>query len=115
MKFKRLDKFFGRMSSNADLSGKFVIGAILLSTLTSLFVFYPISIYTNPYVLNNPTPNINTDNLRLKRIFGVQVVETPKLGFNRLAVSWPVWSDCGPVYVELIQYNNFRKEIYIWI
>lgn len=115
MKLKKFDNFFGKRSSKTDLAGQFIIGTILLSTIMALFAFQPNSLYINPYVYINPEPNFNTDNLRLKSIGPMQIKGTPKLGFNTLEVSWPVWSDCGPVYIEIIQYNMFRKEIQIWI
>ena len=115
MKHKRLDNFFSKKSSKADNFGQIIIGTIILSVLITLFAFQPSSLYINPLVFINPEPNLNTEDLRLKRIDSIQIVGTPKLGFNTLEVMWPVWSDCGPVYIEIIQYNMFRKEINIWI
>ena len=45
----------------------------------------------------------------------MKIVGSPKIGFNTLMVVWPIWSDCSPVYLEVVQYNMFRKEINIWI
>lgn len=115
MKHKRLDNFFSKKSSKADNFGQIIIGTIILSVLITIFAFQPNSLYINPLVFINPEPNLNTEDLRLKRIDSIQIVGTPKLGFNTLEVMWPVWSDCGPVYIEIIQYNMFRKEINIWI
>jgi hypothetical protein len=90
MKHKRLDNFLSKNSSKEDLKGQIIVGTILLSTLMSIFVFYPISIYINPYVYNNPEPYINTEHLRLKGIVNIQTKGIPKLGFNTLEVMWPV-------------------------
>ncbi len=66
-------------------------------------------------MFRNPESIINIDNLRLKRIYGIHIEGTPKLGLNMLEVNWAVWSDCGPAYIEFIQYIISRREIHIWI
>ena len=104
-----------RKSSRTDFAGQVVIGTILLGTLISIFALYPISLEINHYSFRGSTRYITIDNLRLKSIGPIQIIGTPKLGFNTLEVSWPVWSHCGPAYIEIIQYNVFRGEIYIWI
>lgn len=115
MKHKSLDKFLRKKSAKTGLTGQFIIGTILLGTIMSLFAFYPISLYINPDVYINSNPYINIDNLKLKKIDTMQIIGNQKLGLNTLEVSWPVWSNCGPVLIEIIQYKMFRKEIYIWI
>ena len=103
------------LKSRTDSVGLYIIGTILIGTFVSVFAFYPISLYTNPYVYPNPESYISNDNLELKRIYNMRIIESPKLGFNTLEVSWPIWSDCSPVSIEIVQYNMFRQEIYIWI
>lgn len=112
---KDLNKFTTKKSSNTASVGRIIIGTILLSTVITVFAFYPVSLYINPYMYLDSNRYINMDYLQLKSIGPIQIIGAPKLGFNTLEVSWPVWSDCGPVYIETIQYNIFRKEIYIWI
>ena len=115
MKHKILDKFLSKKSAKTDLTGQIIIGTILLSTIMSLFAFYPISLYINPEVYIKSNPYINIDNLRLKSIGPRQIIGKEKLGFNTLEVSWPVWSDCGPVLIEINQYRMLNREIYIWM
>jgi len=112
---KDLDKFTIKMLSKPDSVGRFIIGTILLCSILSVFAFCPASLHITPYMYIESNRYIAMDNLELKSIGPMQIIGTPRLGFNTLEVSWPISSDCGPAYIEVIQHNIFRKEIYIWI
>jgi len=112
---KTLVNFLCKKSSKTGSIGQIIIGTILLGTIMSLFAFYPVSFYINPYLYFNSDRYTNIDNLRLKSIGHIQIKGNIKLGFNTLEVYWPISSDCGPVLKEIIQYDMFLKEIYIWI
>ena len=112
---KDLDKYTIKRLSKPDSVGRFIIGTILLSSVLSIFAFYPVSLHITPYIYSDSNRYIDMDNLRPKNIVGMQMLGTPRLGFNSLEVIWPVWSDCGPAYVVTIQYNMLGKEIHIGI
>lgn len=109
------DKFLSKKSSKTGSIGQIIIGTIVLSTIMSSIIFFPVSLYIEPTLYFNSNPYYNIDNIILKSITTIQIIGTPKLGFNTLEVSWPIWSDCSRVLKEIIQYNMVRKEIYIWI
>jgi hypothetical protein len=98
-----------------DSAGYIITFTIFLSTIFSVFAFSPTLLYVNPYVYVFSDRYISFDDLKLKSISSIQVIGSPRLGFNTLVVTWPIFSDCGPIYLEIIQYEIFRKEIYIWI
>ncbi|MFW9825354.1 MAG: hypothetical protein ACFFE4_20600 [Candidatus Thorarchaeota archaeon] len=74
--------------------------------------FSPISLdirwHVNPF-------EIDIDDFKLKNVLYMEMVGPPKIGFNTLKVSWPIWSDCGLPKLEIIQYNIFSRQINIWI
>ncbi|MFX0080449.1 MAG: hypothetical protein ACFE94_01720 [Candidatus Hodarchaeota archaeon] len=89
-----------------------VLGSILCGSILFGIAFSPSLFYVNPYV---NLYDIDPDDLKLKNISSMEIVGSPKLGINILGVSWPVWSDCGLPYLEVVQYNLYNKEINIWI
>lgn len=108
-------KAHSRKLIKPDSAGGIITITIFLSTIFSVFAFSPTLLYVNPYVYVFPDRYIRFDDLKLKSISSIQMIGSPRLGFNTLVVSWPVFSDCSPIYLETIQYEIFRKEIYIWI
>jgi len=89
-----------------------VLGSVLFGSILFLVAFSPTSFNIRPYV---NLYDIDPDDLKLKKISSMEIVGSPKLGINILGVSWPVWSDCGLPYLEVVQYNLLSKEIDIWI
>jgi hypothetical protein len=89
-----------------------VLGSVLLGSILFVVAVSPAPFYVNPYV---NLYDIDPDDLKLKNISSMGIVGSPKLGFNILTVSWPIWSDCGLPYLEIVQYNLHSKEINIWI
>jgi hypothetical protein len=89
-----------------------VLGSALFGSILFMVAFSPDSSYVNPH---ENLYDIDPDDLKLKDIRSMEIVGSPKLGFNTLGVSWPVWSDCGLPYLEVVQYNLLSKEIDIWI
>ena len=101
-----------RKLTKPQLIACIILGSGLLGSVIFMLGFSPVPIYVkrdlNPY-------EININDLKLKNIVGMVIVGNPKKGFNTLRVAWPIWSDCGLPYLEVVQYNMFRKEINIWI
>lgn len=85
---------------------------LLFGSLIFVDEFSPLSLDVKWFV--NPL-EIDVDDLKLKNVVSIEMIGSPKMGVNTLKVSWPVWSDCSPPYLEVIQYNIFSKEITIWI
>jgi hypothetical protein len=101
-----------RKLTKLQLIACIILGSALFGSVIFMLGFSPIPIYVKPDVNLSET---NIDDLQLKAIVQMEIVESPKVGFNTLMVTWPVWTDCSPVYLEVVQYDMFQKEINIWI
>ena len=101
-----------RKLTKPQLIACILLGSALFGSVIFMLGFSPVPLYVKPDV---NLYEFNVDDLQLKNIVGMELIGSPKIGFNTLWVSWPVWSDCSPVYLEAVQYNMFRKEINIWI
>jgi hypothetical protein len=101
-----------RKLTKPQLIACIILGSALFSSLIFMLEFSPVSLHVKPYVNLSKT---DIDDLQLKTIVAMEIVGNPKVGFNTLMVSWPVWSDCGPVGLEVVQYDMFQKEINIQI
>jgi hypothetical protein len=111
---KTSGKIQSKKATKTGFSVKLIIETLVFGTILSIVALYPVSLYINPKYYNS-NGYVNFDNLRLKSIMSMHVMGSPELGFNILIVSWPVWSDCGPVIMEIIHYDMVRKEIHIQI
>jgi hypothetical protein len=101
-----------RKLTKPQLIACIILGSALFGSVIFMLGFSPVPLYVKPNINLSET---DISDLQLKNIVGMKIVGSPKIGFNTLMVVWPVWSDCSPVYLEVIQYNMFRKEINIWI
>jgi hypothetical protein len=100
--------------AKANLVAQIMISTIVIATLISPLAFYPTSLYIYPVSIRYSDGYINHHDIKLKSIHSMEIEGSPKLGYNTLKVTWSISSDCGPP-IKIIQYQLFRKGIYIWI